>query len=214
LVLRDLPALARDAQQVLSGALAARRTRVIATARSAPDALCEQGALELELRGRFRAALRVPPLRERPEDLPSLLLLALDRSARVLGKPAVGIEPDAQARLLAHDWPGNCDELDAVIERAVARCAGPRVTVQDLPPLGAAPKTAAAASTGHPLDGTLERVERRVLRRALERAGGNKSEAARLLGVPRTTLLDKLRRNGLEPDESRSARGGSKQEAS
>jgi DNA-binding NtrC family response regulator len=146
--------------------------------------------------------------------LPSLLLLALDRSARVLGKPAVGIEPDAQARLLAHDWPGNCDELDAVIERAVARCAGPRVTVQDLPPLSGATKAAAAASTGHPLDGTLERVERRVLRRALERAGGNKSEAARLLGVPRTTLLDKLRRNGLEPDEQRTARGGSKQEAS
>ena len=209
LVLRDLPALAADAQQVLSGALAARRTRVIATARSAPDTLCEAGALALELRGRFRVALRVPPLRERREDLPSLLLLALDRSARVLGKPAVGIEPDAQARLVAHDWPGNCDELDAVIEHAVARCEGPRVGVQDLPPLGA-PK----AAPGHPLDGTLERVERRVLRRALERAGGNKSEAARLLGVPRTTFLDKLRRNGLEPDEPRGSRGGSEQELS
>ena len=199
LVLRDLPALAPDAQQALSGALAARRTRVIATARRAPDALCSDGALESELRGRFRTALRVPSLRERREDLPSLLLLALDRSARVLGKPAVGIDPDAQARLLAHDWPGNSEELDAVIERAVAQCTGPRVTVQDLPPLGTPTRTAPTTSQ---LDGTLERVERKVLRRALERAGGNKSEAARLLGLKRTTFLDKLRRNGLEADES------------
>ena len=160
-----------------------------------------------ELRARFRACLRVPPLRERREDLPSLLLLALDRSARVLGKAAVGIEPDAQARLVAHDWPGNCDELDALIEHAVARCDGPRVGVQDLPSL-APPR----ASSGNPLDGTLERVERRVLRRALDRAQGNKSEAARLLGLPRTTFLDKLRRNGLEPEEG--AARGSEQELS
>ena len=198
LVLRDLPALARDAQQALSAALAARRTRVIATARRAPDGLCADGALDVELRGRFRASLRAPSLRERREDLPSLLLLALDRSARVLGKPAVGIEADAQARLLAHEWPGNSDELDAVIERAVAQCSGPRVTLQDLPTLGS-PRSAPTTSQ---LDGTLERVERKVLRRALERAGGNKSEAARLLGLKRTTFLDKLRRNGLEPEES------------
>jgi DNA-binding NtrC family response regulator len=205
LVLRDLPALSREAQQALSGALSARRTRVIATARRAPDALCADGALEPELRGRFRAALRVPSLRDRREDLPSLLLLALDRSARVLGKPAVGIEADAQARLLVHDWPGNCEELDAVIERSVARCEGPRVRMQDLPTLGQAPRSAPTASQ---LDGTLERVEKRVLRRALERANGNKSEAARLLGLKRTTFLDKLRRNGLEPEEGAQGRSG------
>ena len=118
--------------------------------------------------------MRVPPLRERAEDLPSLILFALDAAARVLGRAAVGLEPAAQQRLLAHDWPGNLEELHAVIELAVARCSGPRITLAELPALG--PKPAAAKESGHPLDGTLERVERRVLQRALERTTATRAK--------------------------------------
>jgi transcriptional regulator of acetoin/glycerol metabolism len=114
----------------------------------------------------------------------------------VLGKPPVGLEPAAQARLLGYGWPGNIDELYAVIELAVARSRGPRVLCADLPAIGP------GAVQENPLDGTLERVERRVLQRALERTAGNKSEAARLLGLKRTTFLDKLRRHGLDEPPS------------
>jgi DNA-binding NtrC family response regulator len=195
LLLCDLPALDPEAQRVLAASMLQSGARVVASCRRDPDALVAEGALLPELRARFGTCVRVPPLRERVEDLASLLLLALDQAARVLGRPPVGLEPDAQARLVAYDWPGNLDELYAVVERAVARCEGSRVTLRELPALGAQP--------GNPLDGTLERVERRVLQRALERTSGNKSEAARLLGLPRTTFLDKLRRYGLDEGQKR-----------
>jgi DNA-binding NtrC family response regulator len=212
LLLVDLPALAPAAQRALVAALRARSAqpalggepyacgaRLIASCRRDPDELVAQGALVPELRELLTSVLRVPPLRERTEDVSSLVLLALAQSARVLGKPPVGLEPAAQARLLSYAWPGNDEELQAAIELAVARCKGPRVALSDLPLLGP------GGEAEHPLDGTLERVERRVLQHALERTDGNKSEAARLLGLPRTTFLDKLRRHGLdEPGKSRS----------
>ncbi|MDH5676665.1 MAG: sigma-54-dependent Fis family transcriptional regulator, partial [Myxococcales bacterium] len=133
----------------------------------------------------------------RAEDLPSLLLLALDRASRVLGRPTIGIEPAARERLLRYDWPGNEEELQAVVERAVGRAQGPRVTLAELPELAAA---RGAGDGPHALDGTYEAVERRVLARALERASGNKSEAARLLGLKRTTFLTKLARHGIEEE--------------
>jgi serine/threonine-protein kinase PknK len=204
-LLADLPALGRDDQGALATALrtrAARRThggdayafraRVVASCRRDPDELVAEGALAPELRSLFGVVLRVPPLRERVEDVSSLLLLALGQAARVLGKPPVGLEPAAQARLLAYGWPGNVEELYAVLELAVARSQGPRVLCADLPALGP------GAVQDNPLDTTLERVERRVLQRALERTAGNKSEAARLLGLKRTTFLDKLRRHNLD----------------
>jgi DNA-binding NtrC family response regulator len=218
LLLCDLPALPRDVQAALVRALRERRVtlgeddgyacgaRLLATCRRDPEALVAEGALDPELLAFFAAHVRVPPLRERSEDLPSLILFALDSATRVLGRPAVGLEPAAQQRLVAHDWPGNLDELHAVIELAVARCNGSRITLGELPAFG--PKPAATKDSGHPLDGTLERVEKRVLQRALERTNGNKSEAARLLGLPRTTFLDKLRRYDLD-DGSPSARGTS-----
>ena len=219
LFVSDLPALPQPVQCMLARALRERRARpadggddyacgarVVASCRRDPQQLVLDGALERELLDCFAAPLRVPPLRERPEDLPSLLLLAIDHSARVLGRAVVGLEADAQERLVAHDWPGNLDELHAVVELAFVRCTGARIASADLPLFG--PPHPLARETGHPLDGTLERVERRVLVRALERAEGNKSEAARLLGLPRTTFLDKVRRYGLEHATASSPSGG------
>jgi two-component system response regulator HydG len=209
LLLCDLPALGLDAQQALAEALQRRHAqpidsdqpyacdaRLVLSSRVDPDVLLARGALHPALRERLPLCLRVPPLRERAEDLPSILLFALDHSARRLGRPTVGLDDAAQARLLAHPWPGNFEELAAVIEHAVTRCRGSRATLDDLPQLGPLPDGSDAW-----LDGTLEQVERRVLQRALERALGNKSEAARLLGLKRSTFFDKLRRHGLEADD-------------
>jgi DNA-binding NtrC family response regulator len=200
LVLSDLVALSIPVQQELARVLGAPRSapgaRIVASCRRDPRELAEEGTLDPELLDCFEC-LRVPPLRQRVEDLPSLVLLALDHSARVLGRPAVGIEQDAQLRLLEYGWPGNRDELESVIECAVARCTEQRVSSSDLPPL-ARPAPAEPEPEGHPLDGTLDFIECRALSRALERTHGNKSEAARILGLKRTTFLDKLRRHHLD----------------
>jgi DNA-binding NtrC family response regulator len=204
LLLQDFAALPEDAQRTLASVLrqgvlvtpeGERRpvsARIVVSSRGKPSPQGELAGVIPELRACFPLVLQVPALRERPQDLPSLILLALDRATRTLGRSPLGLEPAAQTRLLRHDWPGNLDELLSVIESAVARSQGSRVLLRDVLPLGA------AASAEHPLDGSLEAVERRVLRRALERSAGNKSEAARILGLKRTTLIDKLRRHGLD----------------
>ena len=207
-LLVDVPALTREAQRELAEALAVRQARpvggagaypldvrVIATSRLPLQLLAEAGAFDADLAQWLTPlTLRVPPLRERRDDLPSLVLLALDRACRVLGREIVGIDAAALDALRAREWHGNLRELDSVIEQAVARTQGTKVVVEDLPP---APGVA-AYEAADPLMGTYEQLERRILARALERAAGNKSEAARLLGLKRSTFLDKLRRFGLE----------------
>ena len=207
LLLRDLPALPKHAQARLSAALNEPgaplgddqelqpvRPRIIATSRTPLNELQRRGALDPDLAKCFaRSGLTIPPLRKRREDVPSLALLAIDQACRVLARDPVGIEQEAMGALVDHDWPGDVAELELVIELAVAKASTKSIALGDLPPL-AWPSVA----EGESLSGTYLEVERRLLERALARSGGNKSEAARMLGLKRTTFLDKLRRHGLE----------------
>lgn len=215
LTLLDLTAMPREVQRSLAWALATRQAqcvdadapypldvRIVATSRAEPGQLVEAGALDPELSKRLcSAVLRVPPLRERADDLPSLILLELTRAARVLGRPPIGVETSVLQLLQRHDWPGNLDELRWFIERAVSKAGGSRVESKDLPaPVGVAELTEAPRE---PIfSGALEAVERRILEQAMANAGGNKSRAARLLGLKRTTFLDKLKRYGLDEDKA------------
>jgi two-component system response regulator HydG len=209
-LLLDLPALPRSVQRRLAttlltgiarpaggGASYRVHARILASTRLPLGELVEQGRCEPELATPFEAfACRVPPLRECPEDFESHVLLAIDRACRRIAREPLGIEPDALVRLRGEHWGENVAQLSSVLERAVEHAGGTRIGVGDLE------RSHALAFSGHPLEGALEEVERRTLLHALARALGNKSEAARLLGIPRTTLLDKLRRYKL--DESRS----------
>lgn len=200
LLLADVVALSLDAQAALAEALSTRTARAIDGAASYPldvrvvassrlplAPLVAAGALDAELSRWLEAArVVVPPLRERREDLPSLTLLALDRACRVHGREPKGIAQPALERLLAHPFPGNQRELQHVIDRAVVAAAGPLVEVGDLPPL--------PALAGDRLDGTWAQIEARVVRHALEAAGGDESEAARALGLERSAFEAKLRR--------------------
>ncbi|MBN1655070.1 MAG: sigma-54-dependent Fis family transcriptional regulator [Deltaproteobacteria bacterium] len=214
LFLLDLPALPREVQRSLAWALATRQAqridgneaypldvKLIATTRVDPRNNEGFEFLEPELTKRFASQLlRVPPLRERQEDLPSLILMEIDRASRVLGRPVVGIEPQALAVLQKHHWPGNQEELRFVVQKAVENCQGERIQEADLAfvaPAAQAPKAMLSPSDFH-LEGTLEVVERRIIEQALATAAGNKSEAARILGLKRTTFLDKLRRYSLD----------------
>jgi len=213
LLLRDLPALAKADQARLAAALAEDessendsgdptllRPRLIGTSRAPLGELELRSAIHPELAAHLSGpALTIPALRDRREDVPSLVLLAIDRACRVLAREPVGIAEEAMSELVEHDWPGDVAELELVIERAVARARSKTVMARDLPPL-AWP----GGNEEESMDGTYVEVEQRLLERALRRSGGNKSEAARMLGLKRTTFLDKLRRHGLEqrsPDD-------------
>jgi two-component system response regulator HydG len=197
LLLRDLPALPTEAQSRLADALrepSSSEPRVLATVRTVHDERDLFHAIDADLAEAFRVnTLWVPSLRERREDVPSLVLLAVDRACRILSRDPVGIDQAAMAALVDHDWPGDVAELDLVVQLAVARVRGRTIGLSDLPPLAWSQSPLEEA-----LDGTYVEVERRLLEQALRAAGGNKSEAARRLGLKRTTFLDKLRRHGLE----------------
>jgi DNA-binding NtrC family response regulator len=153
--------------------------------------------------GRFREDLfyrldvlrvKVPPLRERREDIPLLVDHFLGRSQESIGKPVRGIDDDALERLVAYDWPGNVRELENVLERAVILARTDRVGLSDLPAnLTAAPGERRGAGRDLSLRRARRALEARMIREALEATGGNRTHAARLLGISHRALLYKLK---------------------
>jgi len=163
--------------------------------------------------GRFRADLywrlnvipvELPSLRERASDMPLLAEHFLRRSNERHKRNVDGFEPQAMAVLEAYPWPGNIRELENIIERVVVVKGKGFISLGDLPPQIRAPRSLTPKGTPTPIpnlpeDGTdlramLEAVEERMIGEALERTGGNKNRAAELLGLNRTTLVEKLRR--------------------
>ncbi|HLF55448.1 MAG TPA: sigma-54 dependent transcriptional regulator [Thermoanaerobaculia bacterium] len=150
--------------------------------------------------GRFRQDLffrlntieiHLPPLRERREDIPLLASHFLARLAARYRKRLTGFEPAAMEQLLAHRWPGNVRELEHAIERAVLMTTGDEIRAGDL---GLRASAGAAASLD---EMSLEEVERILIRKALDRHGGNVSQAAEALGLSRSALYRRFRRHGL-----------------
>jgi len=147
-------------------------------------------------------AVQLPPVRERKEDIPLLVKHFLDR----LGADNPDTRPktisqDAMRRLMAYQWPGNVRQLENAIERAVAMSAGRgQIDVTDLPMEVQQAQESVLASPvtlpeeGIDLDAFVANVERELIQRSLERTGGNKGAAAKLLNLKRTTLVEKLRR--------------------
>jgi DNA-binding NtrC family response regulator len=137
--------------------------------------------------------IRLPPLRERKSDIPLLVSHFLERSSN-RERPTPVIAEDAMARLLAYDWPGNVRELDNAIARALALNSGPVIHLADLPT-----NLRMSAPARLPLEEevlTLSELERRAIFRALHKSNGDKLEAARLLGIGKTTLYRKLKQYG------------------
>jgi len=149
--------------------------------------------------GRFRedlyyrlnvVRLRLPPLREHPEDIPDLALHFLRKYAAETGKAIEGISPGAMELLRAHRWPGNVRELENAIERAVVLGSGSAIAADDL---GLRISTDGRTSTVEtvqvgPFHDGVETFKKHLIRRALEEAKGNQTRAAELLGLQRTYL--------------------------
>ena len=155
--------------------------------------------------GRFREDLffrlnvipiQLAPLRERREDILPLARQFLDRQQRETGR-ALSFGAEAEAALLAHPWPGNVRELENAVERAVVLARGEEITPEDLL-LEQLPETAPAAiGPGGTLQDSLDRAAAARIAAALSAAGGNRIEAARALGIERTTLYRMMKRLGL-----------------
>jgi len=165
------------------------------------------------LRGAFRDDLfyrlnvfQIPiaPLRRRPEDVLPLAEAFLEDLGRSMGRPAAGISRDARDWMLTYPWPGNVRELRNAIERAILLCDGGLITQEHLPvPIAdfEPPLSGLGAGTpGAPLPPggvDLEDVERDFVAQALGQAKGNKSKAARLLGLTRAQLYSRLEKYGI-----------------
>jgi DNA-binding NtrC family response regulator len=149
--------------------------------------------------------IAIPPLRQRREDVPPLIEHLLTRVSRDLKLPRRGITPGAVARLRAYDLPGNVRELRNLIERATILCRGETISEADLPHLDPTtvagegddallPRWIAGLPASLDLRDLLQEVEARLVRRALDEAGGVQAEAARRLGISRSDIGYKLKR--------------------
>ncbi len=159
--------------------------------------------------GRFRedlyyrlnvVTLPVPALRERQEDIPLLAQHFLETFAEKNRKQIKGFTPQAMDRMVRYDWPGNVRELMNAVERGVILCRSEYITEMDFPLSVREPfeQTVDIATVAElPADLPLEEVEKTTILKTLESTGGNKSEAARRLGITRRTLHKKLKKYGV-----------------
>jgi two-component system, NtrC family, response regulator AtoC len=177
--------------------------RVIAATNSDLAKMVREGTFREDLFYRVNVIpVRLPPLRERREDVPLLVQHFCDRIGRDLDPPRHGVSFSQQAvrQLMAYEWPGNVRQLENFVERAMTLSAGRQQIDVDMLPdeIRAASAVHAGFVTlpdeGFDLDAHIAGIERDLIDQSLERSGGNKRKAAAILGLKRTTLVEKLKR--------------------
>jgi two-component system, NtrC family, response regulator AtoC len=174
--------------------------RVLAATNVDLRAALEQGTFREDLYYRLNVLpINIPPLRERKEDIPFLADHFVKKLRKDLGTAAQSISESAIQRLLEYHWPGNVRELENVIERSMVLATNSILEAGDIKlDLAAKPRIAAGADGFLPEGMTLDDFERSIIREALHRANGNKSQAARLLGLTRNALRYRLSQMGIE----------------
>jgi DNA-binding NtrC family response regulator len=175
--------------------------RLIAACNRPIGAAVSEGRLRQDLYYRLKTfEIEIPPLRERREDMTKLVDTFLHRFAKQLRKPVPQLEAEALEMLRAYPWPGNVRELQNAVEHALVLCDGPVLGTKFLPreirlaAFAAAPGSGAIATT---TGGSLEEAEKATVLAALHKTGGNKKQAAEILGIHRPTLYAKMRRHGI-----------------
>ncbi len=174
--------------------------RIIAATNRDLGQLVREGTFREDLYYRLHIVpIYLPPLRARREDIPALAAHFVARLAKELGKPALRLEEGAVEQLCRYHWPGNVRELENVLERAAVLAEGQTIGVNDLPPLVGPHGDQVMEETEDSLhlEPVLARIERTYLERALAKAQGVKTEAARLLGLKPSALYYKLTKYGL-----------------
>ncbi|HSG07275.1 MAG TPA: sigma-54 dependent transcriptional regulator [Longimicrobiales bacterium] len=186
--------------------------RIIAATNATPEGLRNDGKFREDLFYRLHVVpVTLPPLRERKEDIPFLVNHFIEKLGPRTASPAKAATPDALTCLARYSWPGNVRELENVIERALVLADGEELDGDDIPPLtkedhhrsfpgnkSSPAESGALPDGGLDLNQAVEGMEERLLRQALEQAGGVKAEAARLLGLKASALYYKLEKYGIE----------------
>jgi DNA-binding NtrC family response regulator len=182
--------------------------RVVAATNRDLRAEVAAGRFRQDLYFRLRVVpVRVPPLRERPDDVLPIADHLLVRLGPELGRPGARLSPAAREAMRAYVWPGNVRELANAVERAVIVCDGDEIRTEDLcldeslpipkSEVGSEPALPEGSLVIPPTQRNLEQIEALIIRAALDEAGGHKSNAADMLGINRTTLYNKLRELGI-----------------
>ena len=209
LLLNDVDQLAGEAQGEIARVLLTGEfpLRVISTTRHALVELAREGEFREDLAAVLSTlVIDLPPLAERRGDLPLLAQLFVEEANARSGKQLAGLSPEALDCLEAYPWPGNLDELIRMLDEAHNKAEGVEIGVNDLP----RQIHLAQAAAAHPrrpeetivLEEFLARIERELLARAMARAKGNKTKAAKLLGMTRPRLYRRLVQLGLEKPEA------------
>ncbi|MBN2538104.1 sigma-54-dependent Fis family transcriptional regulator [candidate division WOR-3 bacterium] len=176
--------------------------RVLAATNKDLKAAIAAGEFREDLLHRLNVvSIEVPPLRERVDDIPALVALFRDRYAVKHARPGFEFGPGCLELLRGYDWPGNVRELRNLVERAVVLARTDPMEPEELRTL--LPAGPAGLSDGS-LGSALAAAERETVERALDRYGGNVSQAARVLGVERQSLYRIMKRHGIEPDRNHS----------
>ena len=173
--------------------------RVIAATNQDLRAALEQGTFREDLYYRLNVVpLNIPALRERKQDIPFLANHFLRKLAPDSGSRVEAITDAAMEKLTAYHWPGNVRELENVIERSLVMAKGTELDAADIK-LESAPRAKPQSETHFLPEGmNLDAYEQEIIRESLRRADGNKSQAARLLGLTRNALRYRLTQMGLE----------------
>ncbi len=183
------------------------RARIVAATNRDLAAMVEKGSFRKDLFYRLNVVnLRLPSLRDRREDIPLLAAHFLDRISRERGRKFT-LSDEALRTMMRYDWPGNVRELENSVERACALSSGPVLQLGDLPTQlqqqglearrAASPKSGAAEADGAPAVKTLAEMEREAILEAIRTLNGDKLQAAKLLGIGKTTLYRKLKEYGI-----------------
>jgi two-component system response regulator AtoC len=212
LFLDELGELTASAQAALLRALEARRiarvgssaevpidVRIVAATHCNLEAMVDDGSFRRDLYFRLNAVtLRVPPLRERPDEIEPLVRHFLEKARHEWRVRAEGVSPDALETLCRYGWPGNVRQLRFAIERAALLAARREIRISDLPEYvlgGSAPESPPAFETlaDLRLRERIRKFERSLIEEAMRRSGGNRGIAAKLLGIPVRTLFRRMR---------------------
>ena len=191
----------RTFERVGSGKTLTADVRLIAATNKNLEDLVKAGKFREDLFFRLRGLeINLPPLRERPEDIPLLAKSFLNEFAKENNKPVTDFTLEALELLMNHRWPGNVRELRTTIESAVVLCRGERITARDLP-RGVRSEMSPSSDPGRLLaknDLTVKEAEKQLIVRALKETKGNRTLAAKKIGMPRRTFHRKLHAYHLE----------------
>ncbi|RKY58888.1 MAG: sigma-54-dependent Fis family transcriptional regulator [Candidatus Latescibacterota bacterium] len=171
--------------------------RIVCATSQDPLEMVRQGRFKEELYYRLNVfPIHVPPLRERREDIPLLVEHFVGKYNGILGTQVVGVSEEAMGLLLGYDWPGNVRELENIIQNAMIMAEEGIITPDDLPERIRGAGRMVGKDVG--LKEAVEDVEKRLIQKVLREEGGNKTRAAKRLGISRQTLLNKMAAYGIE----------------